>query len=100
MKGETRGKASKGAVAGPTKASSFVGVHCSKRSTASCAHTCSGGKQQHSGELTVYKGGQRIGVAVPSGSLTGPQYWAADVYCSRNTSTTYSAVTITRKPPP
>ena len=51
------------------------------------------------GSLTVYKGGQRIGVAVPSGSLVGPQYWAADVWCNTY-KTSYSAVTITRKPPP
>ncbi len=52
------------------------------------------------GSLTVYKDGQRIGVAVPSGSLTGPQYWAADVFCNASDSRGCSAVTITRKPPP
>jgi hypothetical protein len=51
------------------------------------------------GSLTVYVSGQRIGVAVPSGSLTGPQYWAADVH-SNTDGRSHSAVTITRKPPP
>jgi hypothetical protein len=51
------------------------------------------------GSLTVYVSGQRIGVAVPSGSLTGPQYWAADVNCHTD-GRSHSAVTITRKPPP
>jgi hypothetical protein len=51
------------------------------------------------GSLTVYVNGRRIGVAVPSGSLVGPQYWAADVYCHAD-GRSHNAVTITRKPPP
>ena len=33
------------------------------------------------GSLAVYKGGQRLGLALPPGSLVGPLCWAADVYC-------------------
>ena len=51
------------------------------------------------GSMTVYVNGRRIREAVPSGSLVGPLYWAADIYCHTD-SRSHSAVTITRKPPP
>ena len=51
------------------------------------------------GSMTVYVNGRRIGEAVPSGSLVGPLYWAADINCHTD-SRSHSAVTITRKSPP
>jgi hypothetical protein len=47
------------------------------------------------GSMTVYVNGRRIGEAVPSASLVGPLYWAADINCHSN-GQSHSAVTITR----
>ena len=54
------------------------------------------------GSLAVYKGGQRVGLAVPPGNLVGPLCWAADVRCcsDRNAATHHGAVRIATKPVP
>ena len=54
------------------------------------------------GSLAVYKGGQRVGLAVPPGTLVGPLCWAADVMCynDEHAATHHGAVRIAAKPVP